>query len=286
MIKLAFMASGAYSEMAPEKVVKSLKQIGYEGLGWTLNHFNPRKKTPAELKALIEISRNEGLGVSELVVQQDIICVDESIRKDRIDFGSECINAAGEFGIKTVNMFTGPVPWNPDAARLNKDISISVAWKMAFEAFGQWLQTAEDVEVNIAVEGVFGMLCHDYYTTKFLLDNFNHPLLGVNFDPSHDILYGNCDVEWLINQWGDKIKHSHIKDAAGQPEMGKFLFPLIGEGLVDWNQYFTAFDKIGYDGFCSVEFESFNYLKTVLKNDIEQAALLSFRNISKLMEDL
>ena len=68
------------------------------------------------------------------------------------------------------------------------------------------------------------MLCHDFYTAKFLIDYFNSQYLGVNFDPSHDILAGNMDIGWIIRQWGkERIKHIHLKDAVGTQEQGKFV---------------------------------------------------------------
>jgi len=154
---------------------------------------------------------------------------------------------------------------------------------MVLDAFGQFVAAAEKHDVDLAVEGVFGMLCHDYYTTRLLIDHFGSPRLGVNFDPSHDILHGNLDSAWIARQWGDKIKHVHLKDAVGVPAMGKFLFPLLGEGLVPWQDLFTTLDDIGYEGFMSVEFESFTYYRTVLGSDIKAAARLSMEQLKALI---
>src|SRR3989338_9072618 len=150
MIKLAFLASCGYGKMEPEKVVKSLKRIGYDGVEWTLNHFNPRKKTSVELKKIVELCKNENLEISEIVVQQDTVTINELLRKDRIALGCECIEAAGQADINTVNMFTGPVPWDPNAPRLNTNISISTAWDLVFEAYDKWLAAAEKANVCIA----------------------------------------------------------------------------------------------------------------------------------------
>jgi sugar phosphate isomerase/epimerase len=110
-----------------------------------------------------------------------------------------------------------------------------------------------------------------------LIDHYRSPFLGVNYDPSHDILSGHFDVGWMIRQWGIKrIKHIHLKDAAGIQNNGQFIFPLIGEGHVNWASFFEALREIGYQGYSSVEFESFAYLKTILNNDMAAAASMSF----------
>jgi len=78
------------------------------------------------------------------------------------------------------------------------------------------------------------MLCHDYYTTRPLIDRYDSPRLGVNLDPSHDLLAGNLDVGWIVKEWGRKIMHVHLKDAVGTQEPGRFIFPLLGEGDLEF----------------------------------------------------
>ena len=281
-IKLGFMASLGYGQMSPEDVVRSLASIGYEGVEWTLAHFNPRTKSPADLASLVEITRDGGLQVSEAVVQQDVVCLDDAARADRVALALECIVAAGQAGISTLNFFTGPAPWDPSAPVVGRDIAMGTAWQQMLDAFDQFVPAADRAGVAIAVEGVWGHLCHDYFTTLALIDHYRQPCLGVNFDPSHDVLYGNTDAGWLVRQWGPAIKHCHLKDAVGVPSDGKFLFPFLGEGNVDWPAFFGALDEIGYDGFCSVEFESFGYLAKVMGGDIETAARMSFEQIQAL----
>ncbi len=281
-IKLAFMASLGYSRMPPQDVVKSLKSIGYQGVEWTLAHFNPRSQSPGNLKKLVEITREGGLEISEVVVQQDVVCLDEARRTDRIKLALECIQAAGEVGVRTLNFFTGPAPWDPAAPVVDQTISLGAAWGQVFDAFDQFVAAAQYAGVSLAVEGVWGQLCHDFYTTRFLIEHYRKDCLGVNFDPSHDTLYGHTDVGWLVKQWGRAIKHCHLKDAAGVPAKERFVFPLLGEGYVNWPAFFGALDEIGYDGFCSVEFESFAYLSKVMRDDVEAAARMSFDQIRVL----
>lgn len=282
--KLAFMASLGYAHQKPADVLKSLKALGYDGVEWTQSHFNPRTKSLGELQELAEQTRDAGLEISEVVVQHDLITLDEAEREDRIEFHLECIEAAAATGVRVLNVFTGPAPWNSAAPKIPMDISEGFAWDMVLNAFDRLVPAAERAEVSLAVEGVWGMLCHDFYSTGPLVRNYNSHHLGVNFDPSHDVLAGNVDAGWIARQWDQCIKHVHLKDAAGVPEQGKHLFPLLGEGRVDWKGLFTALDDIGYEGFLSVEFESFAYYQNVLRRDIEEAARLSKMQIDRLRE--
>ena len=284
-MKLAFMASLGFTKMEQGKVCRVLKQLGYNGVEWTLNHFNPRTRSEKELKDIVRITKENGQEISEVVVQQDYVSLDENIRKDRIALTKECINVFSDLGIKTINIFTGPAFWDSDSPEIGKDISEGQAWDMVLSAYDEILPLAEEKKMNLAVEGVVMMLCHDYYTTRCLIEHYNSDYLGVNFDPSHDVLYGNLDIAWIIRQWGKRIKHCHLKDAVGIPEEGKFIFPLLGEGNVNWKEFFKALGEINYQGYMSVEFESFTYYRQVLNNDPAAAAKISIEQVGELSQN-
>lgn len=282
--KIGFLASLGFTEMAPRKVCASLKKLGYESVEWTLSHVNPREKSLKDIKGVLKTASRQGLITSEIVVQRDYVALNKSLQKDNVKFTLECIDVFSDAGINCICLFTGPVPWDQDAPVIGKNIKEEKAWDMVFAAFDKIVSHAEKKKINLAVENVWGMLAHDFYSCKFLIDKYDRNVLGVNFDPSHDVLAGNLDVAWIIKQWNEKIKHCHIKDAAGIPKMGKFVFPLIGEGLVDWNAFFGALDDIGFCGTCSVEFESFNYYRQVLGSNPVEAARISMEIIKKIIK--
>ena len=283
--RIGFMASSAFAQMPAEEVVATLKELGYSAVEWTSAHFNPRTKSGTELKRLVEVTHDAGLAVSEVVVQQDYVCLDDAAREDRIAYSIEAVEACAEAGVGIVNLFSGPAPWDPNAPRIPADISQGAAWDMLLDAFDRVVAALERTEVQGAVEGVWGHFCNDFFTTKPLIDHFDSDFLGVNFDPSHDVLKGNVDTGWLVRQWGkDRIKHIHLKDAVGIPEMGRFLFPFLGEGNVDWKGMFAALAEIGYEGYMSVEFESFAYHQQVLKGDTREAARRSIEEVRALLE--
>ena len=279
------MASLGYARMAPAEVVASLAGLGYKAVEWTRAHFDPRTQTEAELKELVDITQEGGLELSELVVQQDFVCLDETQRLDRIALCLEYIEAAAACGVSTLNFFSGPARWNRKAPIVGQDISLGQAWAMVFDAFDRVVPAAERNQVRIAVEGVWGMLCHDYYSALVLIEHYDSPCLGVNLDPSHDVLVGNLDSGWIARQWGrERIHHVHLKDAVGVPRPGKFLFPLLGEGRVPWEDFFQALEEIDYQGYCSVEFESFAYHDRILGGNTEEAACLSMEQVRRLLE--
>lgn len=281
--KYAFLASLGFSGMEIGQVADTLAELGYDGVELTLAHFNPQAHSPEQLDAVQQCVQAAGLGISELVVQQDLALRDADRMDSTCALIEDCIRAAADNGIPTLNLFTGPPPWDPSAPQLGRDISHGEAWDLVASALRRVLPLAEDRGVYLAIEAVWGMLARDYYTLQELLRQVDSPRLAVNMDPSHFALYRN-DIAWSVKQLGDRIVHVHLKDAIGldtrQP--GDFIFPLLGEGMVDWPAFFGALDGIGYDGYCSVEFESFTYYQTVLKGDVRAAAALSMEQIKAL----
>ena len=280
--KLAFLAGLGYSRRPAEEVIASLAGIGYEGIEWTTAHFDPARPL-ADLRELVARTRDAGLEVSRIMAHEDLVCLDDAERERRIARTLAVIEAAGACAVRTVGTMTGPAPWDPQAPRIGREIGEGAAWEMVLDAYERFGRAARAAGVIVSSEGVFGMVAHDFYTHRYLLDRLPEDVHGVNLDPSHGVLYGNLDVGWIVRQWGKRIAHVHLKDAVGVPEMGKFVFPLLGEGNVDWQGFFAALEGIGYEGFCSVEFESFGYLERVLGGDPDAAARISFGQVAALL---
>jgi sugar phosphate isomerase/epimerase len=281
---LGFSAYLDFVKWSPEIVVEEIARAGYSAVAYTLAHFNPRTKSPAALRNLIDVTEKGGLIVSEIVVQQDFLTKDSVLRKDRSKLVEECILAAADVGIKNLNVFSGPATWDPEASRIPEDITQGNAWDLLVSTYEPLVKLAEKNQVCLALEPAFNMLCHDYYSTQEFFRRIDSPWLGINLDPSHLTLYRN-DVPWVIRQWSRKIRHVHLKDVIGRPGTPgqDFIFPLLGEGLVHWRDFFAALDEIDYRGYMSVEFESFEYYSRVLRNDPVKAARLCMSQLEELM---
>jgi len=284
--KFGFLAGLGFRQWQAEDVLSCLRDLGYSGVSWPLSWVDPRQPPAEALPRLVELTRQQGMEVAELGIQQDLVEGDDTARQGRIDAMTKVIRQAGEVGVSSLNVFTGPAPWNPRAPRLGVDISEGQAWARIEAAFSQLLPAAEEAGVFLCVESVFGHTVRDYYTTRELFTRCPSPALAINMDPSHYALVRN-DIPWAVRQWGDRIKHVHLKDAAGRAGVHQqdFIFPLLGEGVVDWPAFLAALDDVGYDGFLTVEFESFTYYRTVLEGDPSRAAAISMDQIRVLMRD-
>ena len=287
--RYGFLAGLDFATMPAARVADELATLGYVAVSWPLARFDPSTTSAGDRRQLVSDTRAAGLAVSEWVVQLDFVHPDAAVRSGRLDRAAAALRAVADLDLTDqpvpapVNLFSGPAPWDPAAPRLGRDLTEGQAWDMVRCAFDVLVPLAEATGIDLAVEGVFGHLVHDYYTTLELLRHYDSPRLGINFDPSHGILVGN-DIPWVVHQWGSRIRHIHLKDAVGRPGMfgETFIFPLLGEGQVPWAGFFSALDDIGYRGHLSVEFESWDYYRQVLDSDPVAAARLSMELLARL----
>lgn len=124
--------------------------------------------------------------------------------------------------------------------------------------------------VKLALEIHPTEIAFDYWSTKKLLEVFDHrKTLGINFDPSH-LIWQGLDPALFILDFADRIYHVHVKDTKlnlngrngilgshitfGDQRRGwNFVSP--GHGDVEFDNIIRALNQIGYDGPLSIEWE-------------------------------
>jgi sugar phosphate isomerase/epimerase len=263
------------------EAIKVIRKAGYAGVEWMLGrHF----RNVNQLRELVNRTRRNGLAVSNIMCWQDLVTRNERARAKRVRLLQSMLEAANELSVPLMNVFTGPMTWNPEFEMLGRDISEGAAWKAVVDAFSDIVAAAEENHIVVTVEPVFGMLVHDYYTVKEFLGYFDSAYLGVNLDPSHFVVSGN-DPVWAAQMLGAKVRHVHVKDAFGKPgALGEtFVFPFLGEGVVDWRNFFATLRNLGYDGYLSLEFENDRYLNNVCDGDWAQAAMQLKKRVEKFL---
>ncbi|MCY0149657.1 sugar phosphate isomerase/epimerase [Hoeflea sp. G2-23] len=279
-----FLACVDYENWPADKVAATLASQGYNAVEWSLAHFDPRRMSAAELAGVITMSRDKGLEVSAVTVQQDLVCLDAEVLDERIALSIDAAAAAVQSGVKVVNVLTGPNRWEDGHVDVGAKLAEGKAWGIMLDAYERMLDGFAEVGAEAALEPCWGGLAHDFHSTGVLLRRFGtHPAFAINFDPSHFALVRD-DINWVIRELAPYIRHVHIKDVAGTPghEGREFIFPLIGEGRVNWSEMFNALDAVGYRGFMSVEFEAYRYYSAILKNDPGKASEISMQQLRAL----
>lgn len=254
--EISFIAALGFEDRPAGEVLEALLGAGYDSVEWTMAHAG-------ELLA----------PASALACQQDLVTGGEQA----VEATFRGIDAAAEAGIGVVNVLTGPNLWE-EAAIARDD---EAAWSAALGGLERITERAAQAGVKIGLEPCWGTLAHDAETAQRVLDAVD---VQVTFDPSHFVMTGDPIPE-LIERWGERIVHFHLKDAFGRPGMDgeDFIFCLLGEGKVPWPETFAALDQIGYRGPMSVEFEAYRYYEQVLASDPAAAARLARGQVAALL---
>ena len=98
------------------------------------------------------------------------------------------------------------------------------------------------------------------------------------------------DYQRLLHEFGDRVRHVHLKDTEIMPEKlyesgnlgeaysstyvcgeGWWRYTIPGEGEVDWNFVVRRLEDVGYDGVLSVELEDHYFWQTP---ELQQEGLL------------
>ena len=273
--KWAYLASVGLGDMPVRRVAAELAAIGYRGIELTLAHFNPAAMDPAALERAAQDVAAEGLAISELVVQQDWVTRDETQRSARIDLtmtaSEPALTAASQ-----PSTSCGPRRGSPAAPKLGVT-SPRTRLTMAGAAMERsWLspRTWRDVAPTRS-----SMVARDYYTTAELPRRVPSSGSESTWTLPLPALLERC-AHGRAEPRGPHV-HVHLKalPACRRPAATRSCSRCWGGP--DWPA-FAALDEIGYDGFCSVEFESFKYFSTVLAGDGLAAARLSMEQLRRL----
>lgn len=174
--------------------------------------------------------------------------------------------AAEELGITVVASMTGF-----DATRdWNGNVQLFA------DRFGPITELAEQRGMRIALENwmsVHGRLpfkpvnfggSPDTWDTLF--QAVPSKALGLEFDPSH-LYWQGIDHIRALYEFRDRVYHVHAKDTEMLPEKryrggvngDYFRFRIPGYGEINWAQFISALDEIGYTGNIAIEHEDLVY---------------------------
>jgi sugar phosphate isomerase/epimerase len=105
----------------------------------------------------------------------------------------------------------------------------------------------------VGIEAIAGHLFHSADDYAQLAADLPGVPFKVNFDPSQIAVQGANPLE-IVNRFGDRIAHVHMKDGAGH--FPDFSFPPLGRGGIDFDALVAGLRGIGYGGALSVEYEA------------------------------
>jgi sugar phosphate isomerase/epimerase len=209
-----------------------------------LNNRSWQAQDPASTKALIELCRRyevrpdsvHGFYLPEY--GHDMADSDPDIRRRAIRLNRNLLEATATLKARylVIHLF------NEQVHRVEAE-----ALAIAREAVTALLPTAEETGVRLAIENLkAGWTVREI---NVLLDEFDHPMLGICLDTGHAVRYTTIDDE--VRQCGHRLCGLHIHDNHLQHD--DHLIPF--RGAIDWPAFCQALKDIDYQG--PLLFESF-----------------------------
>ena len=206
-----------------------------------------------------------GVTISGLGYYPNPLHPDPEHRQAVIDHLKKVITAAPKLGVDVVNTFIGA-----DQTRTQAE-----NWEEARKVWPEIVAHAEDNGVRIAIENCPMIFSNDEWPAghnlayspaiwRTMFEEFGETV-GLNFDPSH-LVWQMIDIEAAIDEFGGRFYHVHAKDLEVDREglfdhgimsagIGWQVPRLPGLGEVDWQVFFSALYRVGYDGVICVEHE-------------------------------
>lgn len=138
-------------------------------------------------------------------------------------------------------------------------------------------KVAEDSGVMLALENEFGITSRGEQIVQ-IIDRINSPNLGANLDPAN-FMVSKEDPVRAIEVLGRRIFHTHLKDCTytGTGRWWGYEWVELGTGQMDYRSILAKLEKVGYNGFLSLEYE---------QSDIVRGTILSRMYLKKLLSEL
>lgn len=239
--------------LAEKLGLKGVQVYGIEG------EISPEMTASARAEFKKELA-DRGLTLSAVCGDLGHGFFDSEHNKENIERSKRILELAKELGTDVVTTHIGVVPKDPSHPR----------YGIMQDACGQLAEYANQLGSHFAIET--GPEPAD--VLRKFLDTLPSDGVGVNLDPANLHMCFNCDAAEAVRILRPYIVHTHAKDGVYKkfcdPEIMYGILPLpadyqeedyceevpLGQGGVNWKEYLSALDGIGYRGFLTIERET------------------------------
>lgn len=275
-MKLAF-STNAFKRYSLEDSIREIAAIGYEGVELLCDvpHAYPPEFSETKIQSMKSLLSYNNLQISNLnaftlcaigdTYHPSWIEEDEKSRETRIEHTINCIQMAKKIGARNISTEPGG-PFDGMGNRNAPQLE-----KLFVNGLLRASKIAEKEGVKILVEPEPSLLLENSKQFKHFMKKVNSEYVKLNFDIGHFFCVRE-DPAQLIYELSDYTDHFHLADIA-QNRVHNHLIP--GLGAIDFAQVFQSIEKIGYNGFVTVELypyqsnpveaaqKTFDYLKNI-----------------------
>ena len=254
-MKFAF-SSNAFRQHTLSEAITAVADAGYGGIEIMCDrpHAYPPDLSPQDVGAIQLALEENHLAVSNL--NAFMLCaiedfhhpswieIDPVYREQRVTYTLDCIDLVRPLGSHTLST----EPGGP-LVGMSRDAAVEVF----MSGLARAAKRAASTGVTLLIEPEPGLLIE---TSNEFLDfmdaygkRFGDAGVGLNLDVGHFYCMGEDPADAVV-ALKDHVRHVHLEDI---PESREHRHVQFGEGGVDVPGVLNALDRIGYDGFITVE---------------------------------
>jgi len=195
----------------------------------------------------------------------------DGVRRRAAGRMKDTARAAARLGVTQVTGFTGSPVWHLLYSFPPNDFDeIERGYETVADTWAPILDVFRQEGVRFGLEVHPTEIAYDFVTTRRTLAAIGAPgVFGINLDPSH-FAHQFLDAGQFALEFAQDIQHVHVKDSKRRLDgrrsiLGSHLnfgeegrgwdFVSPGHGDVDFEEFFRALNRIGYDGPLSIEWE-------------------------------
>ena len=253
-----------------EKSLATMKAAGFDGVecgAWKVSRSDAEKAR--------KVAEKTGMKIHSVLRAWLNFNDPKSVDADVTSIGTACEAAAG-YGAHAILMVPcrlkgakSPQPWEFDIAFDEKTGHVTRvvqgdnapyqdyiaaqnrATDASLEALKRCIPAAEKAKVVVAVENVWNGFWVKPDLAASLIRLVDSPWVQYYFDIGNHVKY--APPEQWIRTLGERIVKCHVKDFKLAPDGHGGKFCDIREGSVDWPLVRKELDKIGYNGWMTIE---------------------------------
>lgn len=265
MFDIWAVSTNTYHGFSLEEALTGIAKAGFPYVelacveGWT-NHFSVINHREEDLKKLRNALSRLGLQVASISAHSDLST------PEGVSYLEKALDLARVLGARVVN--TGTIE-----EENKKGILISNLQVLASEA------AKRGVKIGLEIHGDF---LKDGRAACELMEELNHPAVGINYDTGNVIFYGGVRPEEDVENCLPWIVHFHLKDKRGGYKV--WDFPPLGEGDIDFGKIFALAREENIEVPWSVEIE-FDGKFQHSREFVDQAVKKSFDYLQSLIRE-
>ncbi|HAM39331.1 MAG TPA: hypothetical protein DCP53_08080 [Elusimicrobia bacterium] len=259
-------AAWGFRKLSVKEYFKSVNKLGICGLEMHIDAKETKNSLDStnpveEAKKAKELSEKYCVSISSIAIGNDFTLNNDDDINRQIENVKRAIDLADMLDSRIIRIFAGFI---------EKSKITDSTYKKVWDSLNNVGKYAEKKNITLCIENHGGITANGDDCLK-VLKGIKSKAVAINFDPANFYFYGEDPLKGL-RKVAKYIKYAHWKDVKKVNDKNEYC--AFGEGIIDWTPIIKELGKIGYNGYYSIEYETFE--------DVERGTLASLNKLKEL----